>query len=554
MSNSKVERKEKVAEKFAAKVKRAIRILENEPQVSLNAVAVSLDLCHKVLKKHYVAYKESGEELRNWSPNSAAGRFPLLSDVQKHILRLFVHTLDQCGYPCSKATLKNAIKTLSGLPSLPSSSYTQKLVKELKLPLRIVNHGLSIRDTKTSLEYMNDFYVKLKELYDTYKFAPCDIYNADEVGIQIADWKVGLFSSRASVRRNLVGDGHLTALLTSNAAGDVWPPFFIFPGSELSCVPGGSLENNAYASFNESAYMDEVLFQQWLSLFLKDILPTRTRYGIIHPVLLIVDGHSSHINPTTSLTAACHDVILLCLPSHMTHLLQPNDCALNKTMKDNLQAMVTSLVESQEEVSSGELAHMTAESLKSPNISRSIIHSFRHTGICPYEPLQMSVLLKNENVKPLLNESEKIVDEVVKLTKDHLSTFDSLVQRKRKREESTAAVRRVRFSTKNAHVLTAPVTQAALRYSKELSGVESMKVDDMRTHMTQKLAFTIADLQKANPRGFKWKTKKEMMEMIQKHYDEKWDETVREIEEEVAQNLIHPRPTAAIARAETVTE
>ncbi len=61
MSNSKVERKEKVAEKFAAKVKRAIRILENEPQVSLNAVAVSLDLCHKVLKKHYVAYKESAE-------------------------------------------------------------------------------------------------------------------------------------------------------------------------------------------------------------------------------------------------------------------------------------------------------------------------------------------------------------------------------------------------------------------------------------------------------------------------------------------------------------
>ena len=142
-----------------------------------------------------------------------------------------------------------------------------------------------------------------------------------------------------------MGDGHLTVLLTSNAAGDVLPPFFIFPGKDISCIPSGSLENDVYASFNESAYMEEVQFQQWLSLFIKDVKPMRTRYGVVHPVLLIIDGHSSHVNLTTSLTAACHDIVLLCLPSHMTHLLQPNDCALNKMMKDNLQAKVTLLVE-----------------------------------------------------------------------------------------------------------------------------------------------------------------------------------------------------------------
>ena len=90
--------------------------------------------------------------------------------------------------------------------------------------------------------------------------------------------------------------------------------------------------------------------------------------------------------------------------------------------------------------------------------------------------------------------------------------------------------------TKNAHVLTAPVTQAVLQNSKELSVVESLKVEDLRTHMTQKIGFILEDLQKADPSGLKWKTKKEMLEMIQKQYDEKWKETVH----------VHPRPTAAI--------
>ena len=93
--------------------------------------------------------------MKNWSPKLVLGHFPLLSETQKHILQLFVHSLDRCGFPCSKATLKNAIKSLTCTASPPSSCFIQKLVKELKLPIRKANNSLAVRDTKTSLEYMN---------------------------------------------------------------------------------------------------------------------------------------------------------------------------------------------------------------------------------------------------------------------------------------------------------------------------------------------------------------------------------------------------------------
>ena len=129
MSNSKVERKAKGDAQFEAMMKRAIRILEGDPQVTLNSVAVSENLCHKVLKRHYTAFKESGEDLKNLSPKLVLGRFPLLSETQKHILQLFVRSLNCCGFPCSKETLKmlSKVSLKSSLMSLCRCFYCTKM-------------------------------------------------------------------------------------------------------------------------------------------------------------------------------------------------------------------------------------------------------------------------------------------------------------------------------------------------------------------------------------------------------------------------------------------
>uniref|UniRef100_A0A1X7VK64 DDE-1 domain-containing protein n=1 Tax=Amphimedon queenslandica TaxID=400682 RepID=A0A1X7VK64_AMPQE len=43
------------------------------------------------------------------------------------------------------------------------------------------------------------------------------------------------------------------------------------------------------------------------------------------PLLLILDGHSSHFNPATLKRAAEEKVILFCLPPNTTHKTQPLD-------------------------------------------------------------------------------------------------------------------------------------------------------------------------------------------------------------------------------------
>ena len=53
-----------------------------------------------------------------------------------------------------------------------------------------------------------------------------------------------------------------------------------------------------------------------------------------HPtVLLILDGHKSHVSYEVQLLAIEHNIHMLKLPSHLTHLLQPLDIGVFKEMK-----------------------------------------------------------------------------------------------------------------------------------------------------------------------------------------------------------------------------
>jgi len=75
---------------------------------------------------------------------------------------------------------------------------------------------------------------------------------------------------------------------TISAAGTCIPPLFIFKGvrvnpSLLQGAPAGSV-----MAFTETGYMRDNVFRQYLEHFVKSIT-------LVRPVLLMMDGHTSHI-------------------------------------------------------------------------------------------------------------------------------------------------------------------------------------------------------------------------------------------------------------------
>ena len=119
----------------------------------------------------------------------------------------------------------------------------------------------------------------------------------------------------------------ITILACASAAGTMIPPMVIFEGKRLNPEwTKGEVPCTLYG-MSDKGWTDMELFSYWLKdLFLPNIPPAR-------PVLLLLDGHSSHYEPDTIHHAATEGVVVLCLPPHTTHVSQPLDVSFFKPLK-----------------------------------------------------------------------------------------------------------------------------------------------------------------------------------------------------------------------------
>ena len=77
----------------------------------------------------------------------------------------------------------------------------------------------------------------------------------------------------------------------------------------------GSIEN-ATCAMSESSNINGYLFLHWLQYFKRNIPKGK-------PVLLMLDGHFSHLNHLCLEYAKENSIDLFLLPTHCSHFLQP---------------------------------------------------------------------------------------------------------------------------------------------------------------------------------------------------------------------------------------
>ena len=78
---------------------------------------------------------------------------------------------------------------------------------------------------------------------------------------------------------------------------------------------------------SELGWITADLFNSWLNdHFLKHAVGAR-------PLLLLLDGHSTHYQQNVVQNAREKGMVMLCLPPHMTHNVQPFDCAVFSLLK-----------------------------------------------------------------------------------------------------------------------------------------------------------------------------------------------------------------------------
>ena len=226
---------------------------------------------------------------------------------------------------------------------------------------------------------IEDFFAKLGATYARLNLLskPMFIYNMDETGVSIVH-KPG--KVLAEVGRKMVwsltsGDiGRLHTVITCvSASGVALPPMIIYPRKKA--VPD-HLKENAFPGTiftnSENGWINQEIYSMWFCYFLKSI----------HPVLLIEDGHASHIS------MEINDVHLLCLPSHTTHVLQPLDIGVFKSFKSYFSNACHKYITSNpgRVITTENIASLVGEAWPHSVTPVNIMSGFKKSGVYPLNP------------------------------------------------------------------------------------------------------------------------------------------------------------------------
>ena len=189
-----------------------------------------------------------------------------------------------------------------------------------------------MRMDAVNVDTMKHYFDMLKKTLQENKLmnSPGQIYNVDECGMPLdpkAPDVVATVGSKKVRYRSTGRKEQVTIVGCGSAAGHVIPPTIIFDAKKMNYGwTSGELPGTMYGCSN-SGWITTDLFESWLTdHFLKHAVGAR-------PLLLLLDGHSTHYQPNVVQKVREKGVVMLCLLSHTTHDAQSFDCAVFSPLK-----------------------------------------------------------------------------------------------------------------------------------------------------------------------------------------------------------------------------
>ena len=130
-----------------------------------------------------------------------------------------------------------------------------------------------------------------------------------------------------------------------------------------------------------SGWMNEEIFVDYLNHVIK-----HTRCSPERKILIILDNHDTHISLKAVDTARRHGVVLLTIPPHTSHKLQPLDRSVYGPFKTAYNKAVDRWMRSNpgRTVTIYDIPSLVNEAQMAAVTSTNVISGFQATGICPF--------------------------------------------------------------------------------------------------------------------------------------------------------------------------
>ena len=308
------------------------------------------------------------------------------------------------GYPKTKTQVLALVQQIiesKGISATVSNGWWERfVVRHSELTLRTAVPLSLARAKATDPDVFAKYFDILEECFLQNEIfdKPSAIYNCDETGLPLnpACGKVVTKAGRKDANFVTGGDkSQVTVLACTSTAGFTLPPFVIFDRQALNQgMTKGEVLGTLYG-LSRNGWINSELFYHWfLHHFLQYAPPTR-------PLILLLDGHSSHYSPATIKLVAENQVIVFVLPPNTTHVAQPLDRGCFSPLKSAWRkychdfraknpGRVFTRYEFNQIFSKAWFKAMTGS---------NIIARFKATGVCPFNRHVFDNSVKTEGIQ-----------------------------------------------------------------------------------------------------------------------------------------------------------
>ena len=268
------------------------------------------------------------------------------------------------------------------------------------------------RDQMTNYSVFKDYFDLLDDTLTKFglKDKPAQIYNCDESGMPLEFKLPKIIAGKGTKKVRQCTSGtktQITILACANAAGQAIPPMVVFAGKYFnSSLSKGEVPATLYG-MSQNGWMDQELFAEWfLQHFLEHAVSSR-------PLMLLLDGHSSHYTLELVKLAAAENVVIFCLPPHTTADSQPLDTSCFKPLKTSWADVCRKYLFANpgRVITKFHFSELFSQAWSNSMTISNIASGFRTTGIYPFNP---SVILKkfSDSQKQSERDSGSVTKEV----------------------------------------------------------------------------------------------------------------------------------------------
>lgn len=293
-------------------------------------------LARRVLEKNKVvsgAMKHLGRHVQSLSDDFEAELVRYVKEMESRYFGITCTDLRKIAYQLAEKN--NVVHQFNREKETAGKKWLRNfLCRNPSIALRQPEATSYARATGFNRPAVQKFFNFLQQIIEKHCLDGSRLYNVDESGMKTVQQKHAKIlavkgKKQVGALTSAERGKNVTVVCAANACGHFVPPMFIFPRKKMNPIFMDHAPSSSKGFVQENGWMTMDLFKTYLQHFVEFVKPTREQ-----PVCLILDGHSSHTRSIDVLDyATSNGIIMLSLPPHTTHRLQPLDVGFFKPLQ-----------------------------------------------------------------------------------------------------------------------------------------------------------------------------------------------------------------------------